>query len=112
MFCSRPLPAATAGTSSVPISPVRITRCRSVNTIWTGSDDGAINLTRDGGKAWTNVTPGALTPWSKVSQLEASHFDDESAYASINRFKLDDLHPHIYRTHDGGKSWTEIINGI
>jgi len=85
---------------------------RNVNTIWTGSDDGVINLTRDGGKTWTNVTPAALTPWSKVSQLEASHFDDESAYASINRFKLDDLHPHIYRTHDGGKSWTEIINGI
>ena len=85
---------------------------RSVNTVWTGSDDGAINLTRDGGKTWTNVTPAALTPWSKVSQLEASHFDDESAYASINRFKLDDLRPHIYRTHDGGKSWTEIINGI
>ncbi|HEX9248722.1 MAG TPA: hypothetical protein VF856_04445, partial [Gemmatimonadaceae bacterium] len=85
---------------------------RNVHTIWTGSDDGVINLTRDGGKTWTNVTPAALTPWSKVSQLEASHFDDESAYTSINRFKLDDLHPHIYRTHDGGKSWTEIINGI
>ena len=85
---------------------------RNVTTIWTGSDDGVINLTRDGGNTWTNVTPAALTPWSKVSQLEASHFDDESAYASINRFKLDDLHPHIYRTHDGGKSWTEIVNGI
>ena len=85
---------------------------RNVNTIWTGSDDGVMNLTRDGGKTWTNVTPAALTPWSKVSQLEASHFDDESAYAAINRFKLDDLHPHIYRTHDGGKSWKEIVNGI
>ena len=85
---------------------------RNVNTIWTGSDDGVINLTRDGGKTWTNVTPAALTPWSKVSQLEASHFDDESAYAAINRFKLDDLHPHIYRTHDGGKSWKEVVNGI
>ncbi len=85
---------------------------RNVNTIWTGSDDGVINLTRDGGKTWTNVTPAALTPWSKVSLMEASHFDDESAYAAINRFKLDDLHPHIYRTHDGGKSWKEIVNGI
>ncbi|HEY3133567.1 MAG TPA: hypothetical protein VGJ47_02960 [Gemmatimonadaceae bacterium] len=85
---------------------------RNVNTIWTGSDDGVINLTRDGGKTWTNVTPAALTPWSKVSLMEASHFDDETAYAAINRFKLDDLHPHIYRTHDGGKSWTEIVNGI
>ncbi len=85
---------------------------RSVNTIWTGSDDGVINLTRDGGKTWTKVSPPALTPWSKVSLMEASHFDDESAYAAINRFKLDDLHPHIYRTHDGGKSWKEIVNGI
>jgi photosystem II stability/assembly factor-like uncharacterized protein len=85
---------------------------RNVNTIWTGSDDGIINLTRDGGKTWTNVTPSALTPWSKVSQLEGSHFDDESAYAAINRFKLDDLRPHIYRTHDGGKSWKETVSGI
>ncbi|MFL5623101.1 MAG: WD40/YVTN/BNR-like repeat-containing protein, partial [Gemmatimonadaceae bacterium] len=79
---------------------------------WTGSDDGVIHLTRDGGKTWTNVTPPTLTPWSKVSLMEASHFDDESAYAAINRFKLDDLHPHIYRTHDGGKTWKEIVNGI
>jgi hypothetical protein len=85
---------------------------RNINTIWTGSDDGVINLTRDGGKTWTNVTPSALTPWSKVSLMEASHFDDESAYAAINRFKLDDLRPHIYRTHDGGKSWKEIVTGI
>ncbi|MFL5543991.1 MAG: glycoside hydrolase [Gemmatimonadaceae bacterium] len=85
---------------------------RNVNTIWTGSDDGVIHLTRDGGKTWTNVTPPTLTPWSKVSLMEASHFDDESAYAAINRFKLDDLNPHIYRTHDGGKTWKEIVNGI
>ncbi len=83
-----------------------------VNTIWTGSDDGFIQVTRDGGKRWTNVTPAALTPWSKVSLMEASHFDDQSAYAAINRFKLDDLRPHIYRTHDGGRSWKEIVNGI
>jgi photosystem II stability/assembly factor-like uncharacterized protein len=85
---------------------------QNANTIWTGSDDGSIQLTRDGGKSWRNVTPSALTPWSKVSLMEASHFDDQSAYAAINRFKLDDLHPHIYRTHDGGVSWKEIVNGI
>ena len=85
---------------------------RNANTIWTGSDDGSLHLTRNGGKTWTNVTPGALTPWSKVSLMEASHVDDQSAYAAINRFKLDDLHPHIYRTHDGGRSWKEIVNGI
>jgi photosystem II stability/assembly factor-like uncharacterized protein len=85
---------------------------QSVNTIWTGSDDGFIQVTHDAGKTWTNVTPSALTPWSKVSLMEASHFDDQSAYASINRFKLDDLHPHIYKTHDAGRSWKEIVNGI
>jgi hypothetical protein len=85
---------------------------RNASTIWTGSDDGFIQLTRDGGKTWRNVTPSALTPWSKVSQLEASHFDDQSAYAAINRFKLDDLRPHVYRTHDSGVTWKEIVNGI
>ncbi len=85
---------------------------RNANTIWTGSDDGSIQVTRDGGKTWTNVTPNFLTPWSKVSLMEASHFDDRSVYAAINRFKLDDLHPHIFRTHDGGGSWKEIVRGI
>jgi photosystem II stability/assembly factor-like uncharacterized protein len=85
---------------------------KNVNTIWTGSDDGVIKLTRDGGKTWTDVTPAALTAWSKVSLMEASHFDDQSAYAAVNRFKLDDLRPHIYRTHDLGRTWKEIVNGI
>ena len=85
---------------------------RDLNTIWTGSDDGVIYVTRDGGKSWSNVTPAALTPWSKVSLMEASHFDDVSAYAAVSRFKLDDLRPHVYRTHDGGKTWTEIVTGI
>jgi photosystem II stability/assembly factor-like uncharacterized protein len=85
---------------------------KSVNTIWVGTDDGLIHVTRDGGKSWKNVTPPPLTPWSKVSQLTASHFDDQTAYAAINRFRLDDLRPHIYRTHDGGATWTEIVRGI
>jgi photosystem II stability/assembly factor-like uncharacterized protein len=85
---------------------------KNVNTIWVGTDDGLIHLTRDGGKTWKNVTPPALTPWSKVSLMTASHFDDETAYAAVNRFRLDDLRPHIYRTHDGGATWTEIIRGI
>ncbi len=85
---------------------------RDVNTIWTGSDDGYIQVTHDGGATWKNVTPTAMTPWSKVAQIEASHFDDVTAYAAVNRFKLDDLRPHIYRTHDGGASWQETVNGI
>jgi hypothetical protein len=85
---------------------------KDVNVIWAGTDDGLIHVTRDGGKTWNNITPNALTPWSKVSMLDASHFDEVTAYAAINRIRLDDLKPHIYRTHDGGKSWTEIVTGL
>ena len=58
------------------------------------------------------MTPPELTPWSKVSQLDASHFDDDTVYAAINRIRLDDQHPHIYRTHDGGATWKEIVRGL
>ncbi|HLG95434.1 MAG TPA: YCF48-related protein [Bryobacteraceae bacterium] len=85
---------------------------KDANVIWAGTDDGLIHITRDGGKTWANITPPELTPWSKVSQLDASHFDDLTVYAAINRFRLDDLKPHIYRTHDGGKSWKEIVAGL
>ena len=85
---------------------------QDVNVIWAGTDDGLIHLTRDGGKTWANVTPPQLTPWSKVAQLDASHFDAGTVYAAVNRFRLDDQKPHIYRTHDGGQSWTEIVNGL
>jgi photosystem II stability/assembly factor-like uncharacterized protein len=80
--------------------------------IWAGTDDGLIHVTKDGGAHWKDVTPPALTPWSKVSLLEASHFDAGTAYAAINRFRLDDLRPHIYRTKDFGATWQEVINGI
>jgi photosystem II stability/assembly factor-like uncharacterized protein len=69
-------------------------------------------VTRDGGKNWQNVTPPELTPWSKLAQMDASHFDTSTAYAAVNRFRLDDLHPYIYRTHDGGKSWQKIVGGL
>jgi photosystem II stability/assembly factor-like uncharacterized protein len=85
---------------------------RDINVIWAGTDDGLIHVTRDGGKTWSNITPRELTAWSKVAQLDASHFDDQTVYAAINRFRLDDLKPHIYRTHDGGKTWKEIVNGL
>ena len=81
-------------------------------TIWVGTDDGLIHVTRDGGKTWGDVTPSGLTPWSKVSIMDASHFDANTAYAAINTFRLDDLRPHIYRTRDGGKTWTHIAAGI
>jgi hypothetical protein len=77
-----------------------------------GTDDGLIHLTEDGGKTWHNVTPPELKPWAKVSMMDASHTDPLGAYAAINTFRLDDLRPHIYRTRDGGKTWTHITNGI
>jgi photosystem II stability/assembly factor-like uncharacterized protein len=85
---------------------------RDANLIWAGTDDGLIWVTRDGGKNWGDVTPSEFTPWSKVSIIDASHFDDQTAYAAVNRFRLDDWHPYIYRTHDGGKTWQKITNGI
>src|SRR6266849_710763 len=83
-----------------------------INRIWAGTDDGLIHVTTDGGKTWADVTPPQLTAWSKVSIMEASHFDPLTAYAAINTFRLDDLRPHVLRTRDGGKSWSEIANGI
>ena len=85
---------------------------KTIDTLWAGTDDGLIWITRDGGKHWTDITPPELTPWSKVTQVAASRFDDESAYASVSRLRIDDLHPYIYRTHDGGKSWTLIASGL
>ncbi len=83
-----------------------------VNHIWAGTDDGLIQFTVDGGTNWTDVTPPDLKPWAKVSTIDAGHFDLLTAYAAINTLRLDDMSPHIYRTHDGGKTWTHITNGI
>jgi len=85
---------------------------KDVNMIWAGTDDGQVQVTHDGGKNWKNVTPPDLTPWSKLAQMDASHFDTATAYAAVNGFRLDDLRPYIYRTHDSGQSWQKIINGL
>ena len=85
---------------------------KNINTLWAGTDDGLIWQTRDGGKKWIDITPKELTPWSKVTQISASHFDDDTAFASVSRFRIDDEHPYIYRTHDGGKNWTLIVTGL
>jgi len=81
-------------------------------TIWIGTDDGLVHLTKDDGKTWQNVTPPALTSWSKVVMIEASHFDVNEAYAAVERHQLSDYEPHIYRTLDSGKTWTEITRGL
>jgi photosystem II stability/assembly factor-like uncharacterized protein len=83
-----------------------------INRIWAGTDDGRIHLTTDGGKKWNEITPPDMTPFQKVSIIEASHFGAQTAYAAINTLRLDDLRPHILRTRDSGKTWTEIVNGI
>ncbi|HEY3025720.1 MAG TPA: hypothetical protein VGJ55_06185 [Pyrinomonadaceae bacterium] len=80
--------------------------------IWIGTDDGYIQLTRDDGKIWQNVTPPALTSWSKVVMMDASHFDVNEAYAAVERHQLEDYEPYIYRTRDGGTSWQKIANGL
>jgi photosystem II stability/assembly factor-like uncharacterized protein len=80
--------------------------------LWVGTDDGLIWRTKDEGAHWANVTPAAITPWSKIGILDASHFDPETAYAAVDRHRLDDFKPYIFRTHDGGQHWDLIANGI
>jgi len=81
-------------------------------TTWIGTDDGLIQVTRDDGKTWQNVTPPSMTSWSKVVMIEASHFDVNEAYAAVERHQLADYEPHLYRTRDSGKTWTEITKGL
>ena len=80
--------------------------------LWCGTDDGLVWLTRDDGRHWSDVTPAGLTAWSKVGILEASHFDADTAYAAVDRHRLDDLAPYVYRTRDAGKSWALVARGI
>ncbi len=83
-----------------------------INRIWAGTDDGLIHITTDAGVHWKEITPPDMSPFQKVSLIEASHFDPQTAYAAINTLRLDDLRPHILRTRDSGKTWTEIVAGI
>jgi photosystem II stability/assembly factor-like uncharacterized protein len=85
---------------------------KSIGTIWAGTDDGSIQVTTNGGTTWTNVTPTAIKPWTRIFNIESGHFDAGTAYAAANTLRIDDLNPHLWRTHDGGRTWTEIVTGI
>jgi photosystem II stability/assembly factor-like uncharacterized protein len=85
---------------------------KTTQTIWAGTDDGLVWITRDGGTNWSNVTPPGLSAWSKIAQIDASRFDDDTAYVAVNRLRIDDQHPYAFRTHDGGKTWQSIGAGL
>ncbi|MEP5612571.1 MAG: glycoside hydrolase [Cyclobacteriaceae bacterium] len=82
------------------------------NIIWAGTDDGLVHVTIDGGKNWKDVTPKALTSWDKVSQIDAGHFEKGTAYIAVNAIRKDDMRPHIYKTHDFGETWSEVVSGM
>ena len=84
----------------------------TMGEIWAGSDTGLIHVTRDGGKTWADATPKGISDWSKITHIEASHFTAGTAYAAVDRHRLDDMTPHLFRTRDFGKTWTEITSGI
>jgi photosystem II stability/assembly factor-like uncharacterized protein len=84
----------------------------AAGTIWVGTDNGLVQLTRNDGLTWSEVTPPGLPPWSMMSLIDASPHDAASAFAAIDRHQMDDITPHIYRTHDFGKTWTKITSGI
>jgi photosystem II stability/assembly factor-like uncharacterized protein len=83
-----------------------------VNVLWAGTGDGKIQMTVNGGAKWTDVSPAGLKSWARIFNMDAGHFDTKTAYAAANSLRLDDMNPHLWRTHDGGKTWTEIDKGI
>ena len=106
MYASSVTVAPAGAITALALSP------RDVNVLWTGTDDGAVHVTMNGGATWTNVTPAGLKPWTRIYNMDAGHFDSQTAYAAANTLRLDDMNPHFIRTHDGGKTWTEINTGI
>lgn len=85
---------------------------RQASVVWVGTDDGLVWLTRDAGTHWQNVTPPRVTAWSKIGIIEPSHFDAATAYVAVDRHRLDDYHAYIYRTHDAGRNWQLVADGI
>lgn len=83
-----------------------------VNTIWAGSDDGKVHITRNGGKRWTDITPKDLPKFSRISIIDESKFNPGTLYLAANRYQVDDREPYVFKTTDYGKTWTKIIDGI
>ena len=100
--------APSITTPSSPLPNRRITK----GLIWVGTDDGLIQITRDAGKNWANVTPKDMPEWSRISLVEASPLEPGTAYIAVDRHQFDELKPYIYKTSDYGASWTKISNGI
>lgn len=85
---------------------------KSVGVLWAGTDDGHVQMTTNGGTTWKNVTPPSIKPWTRIFNIDAGHFDAQTAYIAANTMRLDDMNPHFYRTHDGGATWAEINSGM
>jgi len=105
-YASTVTPSALGTITALAPSPL------DVNVLWAGTGDGLLQVTTDGGAKWSNVTPAEIKPWTRIFNMEAGHFDTRTAYAAANTLRLDDMNPHFWRTHDGGKTWQEIDNGI
>jgi photosystem II stability/assembly factor-like uncharacterized protein len=105
-YASTVTPAAQGSITALAPSPL------DVNVLWAGTGDGLIQVTTNGGAKWNNVTPPQIKPWTRIFNMDAGHFDTNTAYVAANTLRLDDLNPHFWRTHDGGKTWTEINLGI
>lgn len=100
------LPCGYGTIVSIQPSPV------APDEVWTGSDTGIVSITRDGGAHWTQTTLSGIRPWEKVASIDLSPLDGQTAYVAVDGHRIDDWAPHIFRTHDGGKSWTEITDGL
>ncbi|MGP8245108.1 MAG: WD40/YVTN/BNR-like repeat-containing protein [Bryobacteraceae bacterium] len=105
-YASTVTPSPLGTVTAIAPSPL------DVNVLWAGTGDGLIQVTTNGGAKWTNVTPPEIKAWTRIFNMDAGHFDTKTAYAAANTLRLDDMNPHFWRTHDGGKTWTEIDNGI
>ena len=105
-YASTVTPSAMGSVTALAPSPL------DLKVLWAGTGDGLVQVTTDGGAKWSNVTPPQLKAWTRIFNMEAGHFDTRTAYIAANTLRLDDLNAHFWRTHDGGKTWTEIDRGI